>query len=61
MNEWYYLFTYFYSILPVLFEVVSGTAEEAVAKSSIKKTLEQCQLTTLKMKITYFRAVITMD
>jgi hypothetical protein len=46
------------NILPVLFEVVSGTAEEAVAKMSIK-TLEHCQLTTLK--ITYPRAVITMD
>jgi hypothetical protein len=27
----------FYSILPVLFEVVSGTTEEAVAKISIHK------------------------
>jgi hypothetical protein len=35
MNDGIYLFIY--SILPVLFEVVSGTAEEAVAKMSIKK------------------------
>jgi hypothetical protein len=32
-----------YNILPVLFVVVSGTAEEEV---SIKTTLEQCQLTS---------------
>jgi hypothetical protein len=41
-----YIRLFIYNILPVLFVVVSGTAEEAVAKISAKKTLEQCQLTT---------------
>jgi hypothetical protein len=36
---------FIYNILPVLFVVVSGTTEEAVAKISIKKTLDQCQFT----------------